>query len=106
MWNPPPDRATTALDGDFDPARLVAWRARLGRWSVWLERAGLMSMAAFALDAGEPLAALGAGALWTAQPVLALFVPGALVGDLARLLADPAGYAWLRTALLEGAEES
>jgi hypothetical protein len=45
---------------------------------------------------------MGAGLLWIAQPAIGLVMSAAgrdMVGDLARLLSDPHGIAWLRETL-------
>ena len=56
-----------------------------------LQQAGLSTPLCLALDAGRPLAFLGAQCLYIAQPALSLFLPRTLISQLAHLLEDPAG---------------
>jgi hypothetical protein len=72
---------------------------RLAGWAERLHAAGLGGLAAALLDAAEPLAPLGAQALWVAQPALGLLLPRAAIADLARVLDAPGGVAWLREQL-------
>jgi hypothetical protein len=66
-----------------------------------LEARGLAGTAAALLDAFEPLAALGAQALYIAQPLAGLASGSwrAWTGDLARTLETPTGVRALRDAL-------
>lgn len=54
-----------------------------------------------ALDVLEPLGALGAQALWVAQPVLGLWLPRQAVRELAEALEAPGGIERLRAFLDE-----
>lgn len=74
-------------------------RYRLESWIAHVHEMGLDSLAEAFLGAAEPLGPFGAQALWVAQPVLGLFVPTEEIDELARLLDDPAGLAWLRSEL-------
>ena len=58
-------------------------RANWSHWADVLHRWKLESLAAWLLEAGEPLTLLGAQALYFAQPLL-----GAGAADLAALLED------------------
>lgn len=92
-----------AMTGELSPDRLYRLRSRLARWSARLHATGLESLAAALLDAAEPLGPLGAQLLWVAQPALGLVMrPDGLadVDDLARMLEDPDGVAWLRGVLV------
>ena len=80
--------------------------ARAARWAERLDAAGLGGLAATLLDAAEPLAPLGAQALWVAQPALGLVLPRDAVADLARVLDAPGGVAWLRERLAAAQEEA
>lgn len=73
--------------------------ARLSHWGERLHAAGLGGVMAALLDAAEPLAPLGAQALWVVQPALSLVLPRDAVADLARVLDAPGGVAWLRERL-------
>ena len=86
-----------------DAERLAA---RLAQWAARLEAAGLGGLAATLLDATEPLAPLGAQALWVAQPALGLLLPRDAVADLARVLDAPGGVAWLRERLAAAQDEA
>ncbi len=57
------------------------------------------------LDAGAPLAPLGAHLLWIAQPTLGLFVPRDDVAALARVLEQPGGLEQVRHHLLMGPDD-
>lgn len=72
--------------------------------SEWIERAkgrGLGAALRLALDVLEPLGALGAQALWVAQPVLGLWLPRQAVNELAEALESPGGIERLRALLDE-----
>ena len=91
---------------EFEQIRLTDARTRLQRrfaaWSVRLRATGLDDLASAFLGAAEPFGPLGAQLLWIAQPALGLLLPGDEIGDLACLLDDPAGMAWLRSELTGG----
>ncbi|MEP0763250.1 MAG: hypothetical protein HRF48_11000 [Chloroflexota bacterium] len=86
-----------------DAERLAA---RLSQWGQRLHAAGLGGVIAALLDAAEPLAPLGAQALWVAQPALGLLLPRDAVADLARVLDAPGGVAWLRERLATAQDEA
>ncbi|MCZ7540330.1 MAG: hypothetical protein M5U29_10520 [Anaerolineae bacterium] len=86
-----------------DAERLAA---RLSHWGERLHAAGLGGVMAALLDAAEPLAPLGAQALWVAQPALGLVLPRDAVADLARVLDAPGGVAWLRERLTVAQDEA
>lgn len=71
-------------------------------WSARLRSAGLGGLVEALLDVAEPLGPLGAQLLWIAQPALGVVMPAAAddLDSLAQLLDDPAGVAWLRSALV------
>jgi hypothetical protein len=81
--------------------RLERLQQRVAGWSVRLRSAGLDGLAETLLDVAEPLGPVGAQLLWVVQPALGLVMPSAVddLGSLADLLDDPAGVAWLRSAL-------
>ncbi len=54
-----------------------------------LQRYGLRAPALVALEAGRPLAFLGAQLLWVAQPALSLFAPRPTIAQAARILENP-----------------
>ena len=91
---------------NFEQIKVATARARLQRrfaaWSIRLRAMGLDDLAGAFLGAAEPLGPLGAQLLWVAQPALGLLLPGDEIGDLASLLDDPAGMAWLRSELTGG----
>lgn len=76
------------------------WTRRWARWSGELRRLRLDGVVSALLDAGAPLAPLGAHLLWVAQPTLGLFVPRDDVAALARLLEQPGGLEQVRRHLL------
>ncbi len=76
------------------------WARRWARWSGDLRRLRLDGVMGALLDAGAPLAPLGAHLLWIAQPTLALFVPREDVAALARLLEQPGGLEQVRHHLM------
>lgn len=86
-----------------DAERLAA---RLAQWGARLHAAGLGGLMAALLDAAEPLAPLGAQALWVAQPALGLLLSRDAVADLARVLDAPGGVAWLREQLATAQDEA
>ncbi|MEB2288316.1 MAG: hypothetical protein OZ934_09410 [Anaerolineae bacterium] len=86
-----------------DAERLAA---RLAQWGARLHAAGLGGLMAALLDAAEPLAPLGAQALWVAQPALGLLLSRGAVADLARVLDAPGGVAWLREQLATAQDEA
>lgn len=70
----------------------------------WIQRVkahGLGDMLSTALDILEPLAPLGAQALWVAQPILGLLVAHDVLADLAQALEEPGGLEQLRQMLEE-----
>lgn len=73
------------------------------RWQAWLQKHGLEGLADALLEAGEPLAPIGAQLLYVAQPALSLVAPREVIGRWARLLETPGGLAWLREQLISGA---
>ncbi len=88
------------MNSELPSARREPLQRRLAGWSVRLRRAGLDGLVAAVLDAAEPLGPLGAQVLWVTQPVLGLVMPADEIGDLAHLLDDPKGVAWLRAELI------
>ena len=64
-------------------------RATLTDWAERLRALGLGEVAALLCNAVRPLAPIGAGLLWIAQPALGMFVEKDRVGRLAGLLEDP-----------------
>lgn len=74
-------------------------RPQLNAWAARLHETGLDGIAGVLLDAGAPLAPLGAQLLYVAQPALGLIVAPEFVGDLAQVLEAPDGIAWLRSEL-------
>jgi hypothetical protein len=70
----------------------------------WVQQAkarGLGAALGLALDVLEPFGALGAQVLWTAQPVLGVFVPREVVNGIAQLMEEPGGIERLRKQLEE-----
>lgn len=65
-------------------------------WVQQLRARGLGHALGTALEALEPLGALGAQVLWIAQPVLGLFVARDALDGLARALEEPGGVERLR----------
>ena len=55
-----------------------------------IERRGWRLPALAALEAGRPLALVGAQLLWLAQPALSLIISASTIGQFARLLEEPA----------------
>jgi hypothetical protein len=88
----------------FAPAERLA--ARLAGWRSRLRATPLADLLALVLDVAEPLGPLGAQMLWVAQPALGLMVPREAVADLAQVLEQPGGVAWLREQLAEQGEET
>lgn len=76
------------------------WARRWARWSGDVRRLRLDGVVGALLDAGAPLAPLGAHLLWIAQPALGLFVPHDDVAALARLLEQPGGLEQVRRHLM------
>jgi hypothetical protein len=74
-------------------------QSRIATWSAQLRAMGLSNLVDVLLEAAEPLGPLGAQVLWIAQPALRLVAPSDEIDGLARLLDDPSGMVWLRTAL-------
>jgi hypothetical protein len=70
-------------------------------WIQTVKTRGLEGALRLTLDVLEPFGALGANALWTLQPLLGVFLPSAMLGDIARALETPAHLAALRAALDE-----
>ncbi len=89
------------MKSETSPARLEPLQRRLTGWSIRLRSAGLDGVAAAVLDAAEPLGPLGAQLLWVIQPMLGLVMPADEIGELADLLDDPQGLAWLRAELID-----
>jgi len=75
------------------------------RWQAWLHQHGLEGVAGALLEAGEPLAPIGAQLLYVAQPALSLVAPREAIGRWARLLETPGGVAWLRHQLNPRADD-
>lgn len=73
-------------------------------WRDWLQKHGLVAIADTFLEAIEPLSALGAQALYVAQPALSIFMRREAIQDWASLLETPGGLTWLRQQLIEHAE--
>lgn len=96
--NQPENQPETPLETPDAPA-LAALRPQVDRWATWLHARGLGGFAAALLDALEPLAPLGAQALYILQPTLGLLVPRAELSMLATVLDAPGGAEWLRDAL-------
>ncbi len=88
------------MTSETPPTRLEPLQRRLTGWSARLHRAGLDGLVAAVLDAAEPLGPLGAQLLWVTQPVLGLLIPADEIGELAHLLDEPQGVAWLRAELI------
>ncbi len=94
------------MKSETPPARLEPLQRRLAGWSVRLRTAGLDGLVAAVLDAAEPLGPIGAQVLWVTQPVLGLIMPADEIGELAHLLDDPKGVAWLRAELIGSQRDS
>lgn len=86
------------MTGDIDRVR---WEQKFADWGTQLRAWQLDGLAASFLDAAEPLSVLGAQMLYVAQPALGVFLPREDVGQLARLLEDPANLVWMREALID-----
>ncbi|MCC7452003.1 MAG: hypothetical protein IT324_31650 [Anaerolineae bacterium] len=93
------------MNSDLPADRPDRLHQRLNRWSAQLRSAGLDGLVGTLLDAAEPLGPLGAQLLWIAQPALGLLTPADEIDELARLLDDPAGMAWLRAELAAHPDE-
>ncbi|MBN1287983.1 MAG: hypothetical protein JXB47_21475 [Anaerolineae bacterium] len=78
--------------------------AKLEQWAGRLEASGLGHVLSVLFRAFGPLAPVGAGVLWAAQPALGLLVDRDAVGEWAALLEDPEALAWLGARL--AAEEA
>ncbi len=78
---------------------LESLRPRFARWAAALRRTGWDSFALTMLDAGEPLAPLGAQALYFLAPALMVFAPRDAVQEIAQVLEAPGGIEWLRQVL-------
>ncbi len=87
------------MSSDISADRLERLRHRLQGWATSLHAVGLDGLAGSLLGAAAPFSILGAQVLWVAQPVLGLVMSRDEVGDLAHLLSDPEGVAWLRETL-------
>lgn len=70
-------------------------------WVQGAKARGLGHALGLALDVLEPLGPLGAQLLWTAQPVLGVFLSRDVVTDLAERLEAPGGIERLRQHLEE-----
>jgi hypothetical protein len=68
----------------------------------WIHDRGWSDFAVILLEIIEPLAPLGAGALWIVQPVLGVFIARDTIADMAQLLDSPTELAGLRESLLRG----
>jgi hypothetical protein len=66
-----------------------------------IERRGWRLPALAALEAGRPLALVGAQLLWLAQPALSLIISASTIGQFARLLEEPAALDSLMARLEE-----
>lgn len=77
------------------------WEETFAHWGARLRGWGLDELAATLLEVAEPLAPVGAQALYVAQPALGLFWGRDEIGRLATLLEDPANLAWLRAHLTD-----
>jgi hypothetical protein len=71
----------------------------LEQWAGRLEARGLAGVVGALLPAARPLAPLGAGLLWVAQPALGLVMDRGTVARWARFLEDPDAMAWLGARL-------
>ena len=61
------------------------------RVAAAVQRWGLRLPALLTLDAGRPLAFLGAQSLYIAEPILKLLLPQPIINQLAQLLETPDG---------------
>lgn len=75
----------------LEPATATSITETVTQVAAALHHAGLATPAYLALDAGRPLAFLGAQCLYIAQPALNLFLPRTTINQLAHLLEEPAG---------------
>jgi hypothetical protein len=66
-----------------------------------IERRGWRLPALAALEAGRPLALVGAQLVWLAQPALSLILSASTIGQFARLLEEPAALDSLMARLEE-----
>lgn len=73
---------TSVIQSPQETAEQVA--AAVHRW-------GLRLPVLLTLDAGRPLAFLGAQSLYIAEPILRLLLPQPVINQLAQLLETPAG---------------
>ena len=74
-------------------------------WAARLEALGMGGLMSALLHAMRPVAPLGAGMLWIAQPALGLFIDRDDVAGWARVLEDPDALMWL-SARLAGETET
>ncbi len=70
-------------------------RATLAAWADRLEALGLGGVIGALVDAVRPLAPMGAGVLWVAQPALGALLGWDRVAGWAGLLEDSDALAWL-----------
>lgn len=91
---------TNSTRPDLPAEQLSRIERRVAGVAARLRAAGLHDLVGGLLDAAQPLGPLGAQMLWIAQPALGLVVSGSSIHDLAQVLDDPAGVAWLRAELI------
>jgi hypothetical protein len=70
-------------------------------WVQGVKARGLGGALGVALDVLEPLGPLGAQVMYIAQPLLGVFLPRGVVGDIAHSLESPGGVEQLRKQLEE-----
>ncbi len=92
-------------DSDTVASPTLSLSVHLDRWGARLHRSGLDGLAEVLLDVLTPLAPLGAGLLYVAQPTLGLALPRALIGELAATLDAPDAIEQIRCGLGLGDDE-
>jgi len=90
---------TNTARPDLPAEQLFRIERRMAGIAARLRESGLHDLVSGLMEAAQPLGPLGAQVLWIAQPALGLVVSGNSIHDLAQILDDPAGMAWLRAAL-------